>query len=176
MVRGVPALVFRAAQPDDAVEIATLRAAAARDLVARFGPGPWGSECTERGVLAGYRLSTVIVAFVGGTPVGTFRVTSRKPWAIDRTLFTPAKRPLYLTDMAVHPDFQRQGIGRALLAEAIRVAQAFPADAIWLDAYDAAAGAAPFYAASGFRECARRPYRGTPLVYFEHPVPPPAAV
>lgn len=40
-------------------------------------------------------------------------------------------------------------------------------DAIRLDAYAGAAGAAGFYRAAGFREVGQVTYRGTPLVYFE---------
>ena len=72
--------------------------------------------------------------------------------------------------MAVVPTHQRRGIGRALLAEAARSARTLPAQAIWLDAYEALAGAGGFYAACGFHECGRRAYRGTPLVYFEQAV------
>jgi GNAT superfamily N-acetyltransferase len=62
---------------------------------------------------------------------------------------------------------QRQGIGRLLLTEAVRVARAWPADAIRLDAFDAEAGAGAFYAKCGFREVGRVVYRKAPLIYFE---------
>jgi GNAT superfamily N-acetyltransferase len=69
--------------------------------------------------------------------------------------------------MAVDPAYQRRGVGRALLREALAVARGWPADAVRLDAYDAAAGAGPFYAACGFREVGRAAYRGVRLIYFE---------
>jgi GNAT superfamily N-acetyltransferase len=69
--------------------------------------------------------------------------------------------------MAVHPEFQRQGLGRLLLKEAEAVARAWPADAIRLDAFDADAGAGAFYAKCGFREVARVAYKQDPLIYFE---------
>jgi hypothetical protein len=40
-------------------------------------------------------------------------------------------------------------------------------DAVRLDAYDAVAGAGPFYEKCGFREVGRATYRITPLVYYE---------
>ena len=40
---------------------------------------------------------------------------------------------IYLTDMAVRPDYQGKGIGRAMLAEAVRIVREWPADAIRLD-------------------------------------------
>ena len=72
-----------------------------------------------------------------------------------------------MTNMAVHPDVQRKGVGRQLMKEAEAVACAWPADAIRLDAYDAKAGAEGFYAKCGFREVGRVTYRRVPLVYFE---------
>jgi len=107
------------------------------------------------------------VAVDGAEVVGTLRLATKKPWAIDLKYFTRAGRALYLTDMAVDPASQRRGVGRGLLHAAVEVARAWPADAIRLDAYDAAAGAGPFYAACGFREVGRASYRGVPLVYFE---------
>lgn len=147
--------------------IAYVRGAAASALTERFGRGSWSSDATERGVLAGFRDATIVVAIAFDAIVGTLRLSTRKPWAIDRTFFTPAVRPLYLTDMAVHPRVQASGIGRALLAEAERRARAQGADAIWLDAYDAEAGAGPFYARCGYEARGRKTYRGTALVYFE---------
>lgn len=47
------------------------------------------------------------------------------------------------------------------------VARAWPSQAIRLDAYDSAAGAAGFYAGCGCREVGRVTYRRVPLIYFE---------
>lgn len=165
-------LVFRSAVAEDAVAVASVRVAAARALTAKHGNGPWSSESSERAVLSGFRDATIEVALADDIIVGTFRLSWRKPWAHDRALFTPASRPLYLTDMAVHPSYQRQGVGRGLLHHAELLARAFPADAVWLDAYDARAGAGAFYASCGFVECGRKTYRDTPLVYFERAISP----
>jgi GNAT superfamily N-acetyltransferase len=69
--------------------------------------------------------------------------------------------------MAVAPASQGKGLGRQMLADAVAVAAAWPAQAIRLDAYDTAAGAGAFYAKCGFREVGRATYRGTPLIYYE---------
>jgi GNAT superfamily N-acetyltransferase len=95
------------------------------------------------------------------------RLATKKPWAIDIRYFTPCQRPLYLLSMAVHPAWQRKGVGRGCMAEAVRLAGHWPADAIRLDAFDAPAGAGEFYRKCGFRELARVTYKGTPLIYFE---------
>ncbi len=112
-------------------------------------------------------VARVLVARSGASVVGTVRLATRKPWAIDPAWFTPCARVLYLTDMAVDPGQQRQGIGRRCLAHARDVARAWPADALRLDAYDAPAGAGGFYEKCGFREVGRVTYRQTPLVYYE---------
>jgi GNAT superfamily N-acetyltransferase len=160
-------LTFTLASPSQAPTLAALRAAAARVLGARFGDGPWSTEPSERSVIGDFRSAEVWVARDGYDIVATFRLATRKPWAIDTSYFTESRHPLYLTNMAVHPEVQRQGIGRLCLVQAEDVARARMADAIRLDAYDAEAGAGPFYARCGFREVARTMYRSTPLVYYE---------
>jgi GNAT superfamily N-acetyltransferase len=160
-------LTFRQAQAPDASIVLELRVATARDLTRRFGRGHWSTEGTERGVLNDLRISQVWLALRGDAPVATFRLSTRKPWAIDPSYFTPSARPLYLTDMAVRPEVQRQGVGHQCVAEMISIARQWPSDTIRLDAYDADAGAGGFYARCGFREVGRVTYHGTPLVYFE---------
>ena len=99
--------------------------------------------------------------------MATFRLATKKPWAIDVSYFTACERPLYLTGMAVRPDFQRRGLGRQCVEEAVRIARDWPADAIRLDAYDADAGAGSFYHKCGFTETGRKTYRSVPLTYYE---------
>jgi len=160
-------LTFRRADTPDAAAVLELRTATARDLTRRFGRGHWSIEGSERGVLNDLRISQVWLALRGRAAVATFRLSARKPWAIDASYFTRSTRPLYLTDMAVRPELQRQGIGRQCVEEIVAIARQWPADSIRLDAYDAPAGAGDFYARCGFREVGRVSYRGNPLVYFE---------
>lgn len=160
-------LSFAQAAAADAAAIVALRIATAADLTERFGRGHWSGEATERGVIAGMRDAKIWIALRGASVVGTFRLSTTKPWAIDRSFFAPSTSPLYLTDMAVRPDLQGRGIGRRCLAKAIEVATAWPADAIRLDAYDADAGAGSFYGKCEFHEVGRASYRGVPLVYYE---------
>jgi GNAT superfamily N-acetyltransferase len=110
------------------------------------------------------------VDFTGRFFLGTrvaHRTVPNKPWAIDTSYFTPCERPLYLLAMAVRPERQRQGIGRWCMGEVERIAKAWPADGIRLDAYDADAGAGEFYARCGCEEMGRRVHRGAALVYYE---------
>jgi GNAT superfamily N-acetyltransferase len=147
--------------------LAALHNEVADDLTARFGKGHWSYHGTERGVLYDMKIGRVLIQTDGTGIAGTFKLGTRKPWAIDVSYFTAVARPLYLQNMAVRPELQRRGIGRSLLAEAIAIAREWPADAIRLDAYDTGAGAGPFYAKCGFSERGRAVYRGTPLIYYE---------
>jgi len=161
-------LSFAEAAAEDAAAIAEMRTAVGAHLTTKHGRGPWSSAVSERGVLLGLHAhSRVLVARSGGVLLGSLRLASKKPWAIDPTYFTAVRRPLHLTDMAVTPDRQRQGVGRRLLEYATGVARSWPGDAIRLDAFDSPAGAGGFYASCGYRETGRVTYRGTPLIYFE---------
>jgi ribosomal protein S18 acetylase RimI-like enzyme len=160
-------LQFGAATIEDAAELVRLRTEVAQDLTERHGRGHWSLVPSLVGVSRDVNTSTVLVARARSTVVGTLRLATKKPWAIDPAYFHPVRRALYLVDMAVDPAHQRQGIGRRLLDEGIAASKAFPADSIRLDAYDTAAGAGEFYAKCGFREVGRVVYRKTPLIYFE---------
>jgi GNAT superfamily N-acetyltransferase len=160
-------LAFGLATPADAPALVALKTAAAADLTQRYGLGFWSNPPTERGVIANMRYARVLIARKGTSIVGTLRLANKKPWAIDVSYFTPVKKAIYLTSMAVLPKLQRQGIGRMLIEEAVAQARAWPADAIRLDAFNATAGAGGFYARCGFRETARVVYKNDPLIYFE---------
>ena len=160
-------LIFRDAKPEDIPAIAALRNAAAGALTARFGAGHWSTLGTERSAAASLRHSRVRVGRAGKRILTVLRLATKKPWAIDVSYFTSVKRPLYVTGMAVSVAHQGQGLGRQAIEDACEVARDWPADAIRLDAYDAAAGAGDFYLKCGFIERGRIVYRGDPLVYYE---------
>jgi GNAT superfamily N-acetyltransferase len=160
-------LRFFTAVQSDAPELAALHTAANVNLTQRFGQGPWSSVASERGAVLAIRRSRVIIARKGKRIVGTLNLQTKKPWAIDVSYFTPVKKSLYLTGMAVLPAMQNQGVGRALLEEAAKLARKWPADAIRLDEWDADAGAGPYYVKCGYREVAHVLYKTAPLIYFE---------
>ena len=155
------------ATPDDANDILSLRAAVNEHLKSQFGEGYWLSGGTIKGVLFQMKRATIYIARNRGALIATLALSTRKPWAIDRKYFHPSKKPLYLTAMAVHPRYQRKGIGRQCVDQARQIAAKWPSDAIRLDAYDTAAGAGEFYRKCGFREVGRAVYRVAPLIYFE---------
>jgi ribosomal protein S18 acetylase RimI-like enzyme len=158
---------FRDAGLADVSAIAAMQNAAAGALTARFGPGHWSSLVSERGVAQSLSHARVRVGLSGREIVTVLRLATKKPWAIDVSHFTPVKRPLYLTGLAVSPVHQSQGLGRRAMADAVAVGEAWPANAIRLDAYDANAGAGAFYEKCGFRSRGRVVYKGDPLVYYE---------
>jgi len=151
----------------DALAIAAVRVAAADRLTKDFGEGHWSSHTHDGAVMRDIRDSRVIIAKSGATIVGTLTLQTRKPWAIDVAYFAPVKKAIYLINMAVLPDRQRSGVGRALLEHAVKVAREIPAAAIRLDAYDAPAGAGEFYRKCGYTARGGKVYRGVPLRYFE---------
>lgn len=155
------------AKPEDAAAIATLHTTAAQKLTEIHGNGPWSGETSEKWVLFVMRMATVFVVRRQNKIIALLALGTRKPWAIDKKYFSKCERPIYLTAMAVAPEWQRQGIGRLCVEAAKKIVKQWPANAIFLDAYDAAAGAGEFYRKCGFREVGRASYRGTPLVYFE---------
>ena len=155
------------ARADDAGAIAAVQNAVATALTARHGIGHWSSTATEKGVRSNMKRASVYVARDGRRIIATLTLQTKKPWAIDRTCFSPVKRPLYLLGMAVEPSRQCAGIGRMCLDEAVKICKAWPADALFLDAYDADAGAGDFYRKCGFTEVGRATYRNTSLIYFE---------
>ena len=159
---------FRDATLKDVPSIAGLQNAAAGALTARYGPGHWSSLVTERSAALSQRHARVRVGVTDHHILTVLRLGTKKPWAIDVSYFTPVRRPLYLTGMAISVTDQGQGLGRQALDDAVKIAEDWPADAIRLDAYDAEAGAGEFYVKCGFSERGRVTYKGDPLIYYEY--------
>lgn len=160
-------VTFGLARPSDAASIAALRNAAADLLTQRFGKGHWSGQTSERGVLTALDRGRLFVGRAGRRIVGVAGLGTRKPWAIDLSYFSPSRCAVYLTGMAVAPDWQGKGIGRRLVEHSAKAVAGWPGDSIRLDAYDAPAGAGAFYAKCGFAERGRAKYRGIPLIYYE---------
>ena len=160
-------LNFAIATEGDAAAIAQLATATNRHLLDTFSRDSSKSLATEKAVLLGIKTPHVLLARHGNQIVAVLSLKKKKPWAIDPAYFTAVRTALYITNMAVAPEFQRQGVGRSLLNYARTIAQSWPADAIRLDAYDSEIGAGGFYARCGYREVGRVTYRKTPLIYFE---------
>jgi GNAT superfamily N-acetyltransferase len=66
------------------------------------------------------------------------------------------KRVYLIANVATHPDYRRQGIGRALTERVMKQARDKNASAIWLHVRDDNPGAIKLYQDLGFREISRR--------------------
>lgn len=157
---------LQSATPADIPALVEIRTAVNRRLEEDFGPGFWCSRPTEKGAAFQFRRGGVYVVRRKRL-IATLILSRRKPWAIDRSYFSPSKLPLYITGMAVDPRYQRKGIGRQCMDQVRRLATEQGADQICLDAYDCPAGAGPFYQKCGFQEVGRTVYRIAPLIYYE---------
>jgi len=166
-VEPVVNLKFRDATLDDVPVIAALQNAAAGALTARFGVGHWSTLGSERSAALAQRHARVRVGRDGKRILTVLRLATKKPWAIDVAYFTPVKRPLYLTGLAVAVTHQGQGLGQLALDDARTVAMDWPADAIRLDAYDHEAGAGAFYLKCGYAQRGHVVFKGDPLAYYE---------
>jgi GNAT superfamily N-acetyltransferase len=151
----------------DAIQLAAMRAAIARDMTRQYGEGGWSAIPGKATVLRQVRASRVLVARVANDIVGTVRLISANSPGFDSSAFTPVSSALYVLGLAVAPAARLLGVGRRLMDAAKAAVPAWPADALWLDAYDGAAGAGPFYRRCGFREVGRSMFNGVPLIYFE---------
>src|SRR3712207_1393278 len=103
VTRRPPVVRVAAARESDAAAVAAIRSAAAEQPTEGFGGGHWSGLTSERGVLSAMRTARILVARRGSRIVGTLRLATKKPWAIDASHYTKVDRPLYLTDMAVDP-------------------------------------------------------------------------
>jgi GNAT superfamily N-acetyltransferase len=155
------------ATSSDAAALAALRTDVARDMARRFGAGAWSAAPIEPDVARQVNESRVLVARRDAEIVGTVRLVRALASAIDTSAFTPVTTALYVLGLAVAPSVRGQGVGRSLMAAAKDAARAWPAQALWLDAYEHSAGAGPFYLKCGFRAVGRTTYRQMPLTYYE---------
>jgi predicted N-acetyltransferase YhbS len=155
------------ATAEDAPALVALRTAVANDMTRRFGHGDWSAAPSEVLVVKQLRASRVLVARRENQIVGTVRLTTAQQWAFDTTAFSPAKAAVYVLGLAVAPEARGHGIGSDLMNAAKESTNTWPADAVWLDAYDDRAGAGPFYVRCGFREVGRTRFGTVPLIYYE---------
>jgi GNAT superfamily N-acetyltransferase len=162
-------VTLRLATPEDAKGVRAVGAAAADRLTWDFGPGHWSRARSLETIRKYIGQRTQFVAVEPDeTIVGSFKLTTQKIGFYRGAWFAEPKAVAgYLTDMAVHPDRQRQGVGRAMMAQADELARALGMTAIRLDAYDGPSGAGRFYEKCGYRLVHKGEISGTALEYFE---------
>jgi GNAT superfamily N-acetyltransferase len=151
----------------DARAVADLRTDVAREMTRVFGEGHWSPCPSKAEVVRQLRASQVFIASRDSKIIGTVRLARVLPGVIDTESFTKVKTALYVLGLGVAPESRRQGIGRDLIEAAKESARSWPADALWLDAYDHVAGAGAFYEACGFRAVGRSSNGKIPLVFYE---------
>ena len=151
----------------EARALATLRSAVARDMTRQFGEGHWSACPSKAEVVRQLRASHVLVARQGAELMGTVRLVRALPWAIDSSSFTSVAKPWYVLGLAVAPQCRGRGVGRELMEAVKDTARSRGAQALWLDAYEHAAGAGPFYLKCGFRKVGRTAQGDVPLNFFE---------
>jgi GNAT superfamily N-acetyltransferase len=160
-------LSFRLAGKTDIPALLKLQLAIDADQAERFGGDRYTTTINEKSIARSLKSSRMVVATHRGRIVGTVRMETKKPWAVDLSYFTPACTAVYLHNVNVHPSLQRSGIGRQLMERVKQVAKEWPVDAIRLDAYDGPSGAGSFYRKCGFKKLGHAVYRGVPLIYYE---------
>jgi GNAT superfamily N-acetyltransferase len=160
-------LSFGDATQRDADVLTRLHAETAAALTERFGEGPWSRPGEVKRVEPPSAFHRLRVGRHRGQVVTALRLQTKKPWAIDVAYFTPVPKAIYLTGMVTALRYHGKGLGRSALDDAQRITREWPADAIRLDAWDADAGAGPFYRKCGFTEKGHVVYKGSPLVYYE---------
>lgn len=136
-------------------------------MTEKFGPGPWSAFPSKTDVVRQLRASHVLVARRNEDIIGTVRLARVLPGVIDSGAFTPVETALYVFGLAVAAEARGQGIGRQLMETAKAAARSWPADALWLDAYDHAAGAGGFYIECGFRPVGPSARGEVPLHFYE---------
>ena len=144
-----------------------LRTAVAQGMTEKFGRGHWSAIPTKADVQRQIRASHILVARRDARIVGTVRLATTRPWAIESICFTPVASAFYVLGLAVAPEARGQNVGRDLMEAAKEVTRSRNTDALWLDAYDHSAGAGSFYLKCGFRKVGRTQYREVPLIYYE---------
>ena len=151
----------------DVREIAALRSAVAEDMTDKHGYGPWSAPASQALVQRQLRATKVLVARRDEVIVGTVRLMQANQALFDYRAFTPAATALYVIGLAVSPRARGQGVGRELMESAKAAARAWPAQALWLDTYEHAAGAGRFYVKCGFRKVGTSTLHGSALRYYE---------
>lgn len=162
------AAICRQATPGDATVSRAIRFAAAADLSARFGPGHWSQVMPLGDIEEKIGAGLLYLIEADGSPVATFalgdlRIDFYQPaWFAD-----PSADAGYLTDFAVLPTRQRQGIGRFALVEIEALCRSRRLSALRFDAYQGPAGAGPFYVKCGYIRRHSNEVRGVGRDYYE---------
>jgi GNAT superfamily N-acetyltransferase len=151
----------------DAPALLALRTAVARGMAQDHGEGPWSASPDLARIVQQLHATRVLVARREGQIVGMVRLTTVAQAAIDSSSFTPVANALYVLGLAVAPEARRASVGRRLMEASKDIAREWPATALWLDAYEHAAGAGRFYSNCGFQARGTAVHEGMTLRFYE---------
>ncbi len=160
---------IQSAAPGDAPAVFRLLCACRDDLAGR-GIRLWG-EVYEQTVAAS--LSDTYVAKKGSSLVATITLDEQPDVEYEQVkwLTLPDQKSLCVHRLAVHPDFQRCGLGRWMMLFAEHLARSQGLASIRLDVYSGNPSALAFYDNLGYPRLVS-PFPGKPLVFFEKVLKP----
>lgn len=99
-------------------------------------------------------------------------IASEQVWVVEENRYLVAvlvlaarKNHYHINNLAVHPDKQRQGLGRALLRHADKQSIQAGYQEIWLHTNETMTGNIRLYTAMGYQEKYRQLYQGTYSLY-----------
>jgi GNAT superfamily N-acetyltransferase len=183
-------LKYRRAAPGDVDPLHAIVAACGLHLHRTLGLPHWDppyalermrQDAAEREVYAvtdGETEAGAADAFTAGAPqprgriVGTFTVGERPIACYSPSLWSvPSASALYLNRLAIVPDLQGRGLGRACMAEVERLAALRDSAFVRLDAVTAHAALCDFYRRLGYLERGPFDNLGVPVTCFEKSLP-----
>lgn len=124
------------------------------------------------------------ISKIGGTPRTMLRdyrqvIDQDQVWVVEGNraivavlVLAPGDRHFHISNLAVHPTWQRQGLGKALLHHAEQQSQQAGYGEIWLHTNETMVGNIRLYASLGYEEMYRQTYHTTASVYMRKSLNP----
>jgi ribosomal protein S18 acetylase RimI-like enzyme len=145
-------MIIRAASESDVKKISFLGARTFADTYAEENKSENTKkyiECnfSEEKILQDFNLGSVIYLLgeINGETIGYIKLNQGHT---EPSVF--AKNPIELEKIYLHKNFHGQGFGKQLMDEAIRLAQSFGHDKLWLGVWENNTKAIQFYKSYGF--------------------------
>jgi GNAT superfamily N-acetyltransferase len=162
-------LLFRYATEDDAEAVHDLIQAAFAEYIDAIPvpPGALGDSVGD--ALKAVAEGRTVLAFVGDVEFTDGRLDFSRAVLAGTARYEPREEHLYVGRVAVHPDFRRHGIGRALMEYIERVAPTIGYNRLYLGTRISMPGNLAFYERLGYRVVKEEPHpRGPDInIWFE---------
>jgi GNAT superfamily N-acetyltransferase len=161
-------LTYQRTQASDAATVSKIRAAVAKDLTLRYGPGHWSEVFAVATIRKHMAERPIYLVGLDGAQIATFELRADAPFWYSHSWFSEPDAPaFYLFSMAVLPEWQRHGVGASIMSQVEEMGRSEGRQAIRFDAYDAPAGAGRFYQKCGYALVHRGSFNGVALEYYE---------